>query len=230
MAETLTEAIVRASSLSPRYGILHASNTRMDEVMGFVHRDSDNDIVTAVADLLNAVAKQFRNGEPPFKIVLENLWWPGLTMIDDTGFQMLDGLLRFDNWGLCLDTGHLMNHLGSCRDEEKSIGDILRIVKRYPQKMKDRIDVMHLHMSLSADYREECLKRPIEFSITNDDDMIRRAYEHVCKIDQHRPFTNELCTDIVRILDPKYVTHEISGATPEERISGFTGQHSLFRK
>jgi len=229
MAVTLKDAISYASSLSPAYGIFHASNTRMDEVMGFTHRDSDEDVVHAAAGFLNATTEQFPGGEPPFMIVLENLWWPGLAMTDDSGFRILEKELRFDNWGLCLDTGHLMNRLGNCRDEEKSIKDILKIIQKYPQDMKDRIEVIHLHMSLSADYREECIRDPIEFKITNDNDMISKAYEHVCRVDQHRPFTDRSCTDIVNIIGPEYVTHEISGPTPDVRLSGLAKQCSLFR-
>ncbi|MCL2142831.1 MAG: sugar phosphate isomerase/epimerase [Methanomassiliicoccaceae archaeon] len=228
MAIAVKDAIVHASPLSPAYGVFHASNARMDEVMGFTHRDRNEDIVKAVAELLNEAVRHFPGGEPPFKIALENLWWPGLTMTDDSGFRMLSDSLNFDNWCLCLDTGHLMNRLGNCRHEEESIKDIVSIVKKYPRDMKDKIDVMHLHMSLSADYRDECVRHPAKFEITNDNDMIRKAYEHVCRIDQHRPFTSGMCTDIVSILRPEYVTHEISAPAPEERLAGFAGQRSLF--
>jgi hypothetical protein len=228
MVNTLRDAIIYASSAEPAYGVFHASNTRMDEVMGFSHRDSDEDVIRAAAGLLNRTMSLFRDGEPPFTIVLENLWWPGLTLADDSGFRMLDDELEFDDWGICLDTGHLMNHLGHCRIERESIEDVLRIVRSYPRKMKDRIDVIHLHMSLSADYRDECLKNPVEFRVTNDDEMISGAYRHVCMIDQHRPFTDRMCTEIVYLLGPKYVTHEISAPSADERIAGFAKQRSLF--
>jgi sugar phosphate isomerase/epimerase len=221
-------AIEHASVISPAYGVFHASNTRMDEVLSFTHRDSDEDVLNGVAELLNAVVRTFPNGEPPFKILFENIWWPGLTMKDDRGYQILLDRLEFNNWGICLDTGHLMNGLGSCREEEQSIENVLNIVRSYPQEMKDRIDLIHLHMSLSADYQKECAEHPINFASSKDEDMITNAYEHVCKIDQHRPFTNKLCTDIVKILRPSHVTHEISAAKPSERLSGFSGQLSLF--
>ncbi|MDR0198404.1 MAG: sugar phosphate isomerase/epimerase [Methanomassiliicoccaceae archaeon] len=230
MMRTLRDSIVCASSLSPAYGVFHASNTRMDEVMGFDHRDSDEDVVHAVAELLNGTMGLFPGGEPPFRVLLENLWWPGLTMTDDSGFRMLCDRLEFDNWGLCLDTGHLMNRLGNCSDERKSIDDVMRIVKKYPPEMMDRIDVVHLHMSLSAGYTEECRRNPVEFVLTDDDEMISKAYGHVCMVDQHRPFTDASCTDIVRTLMPRYVTHEISSPSPSERLTGFAGQRSLFPK
>ncbi|MDR0334586.1 MAG: sugar phosphate isomerase/epimerase [Methanomassiliicoccaceae archaeon] len=228
MAGTLRDAIAFASHLSPAYGVFHASNTRMDEVMGFRYRDSDSDIVHAVAELLNLAVKDLPNGEPPFRIVLENLWWPGLSMTDDSGLRILEKELAFDNWGLCLDTGHLMNRLGNCRHERKSIEEVLKIIRRYPDDMRERIDVIHLHMSLSADYRERCITDPIGSTVTDDDDMITKAYEHICKVDQHRPFTDRSCTEIVRMLHPRYITHEISGPSPSERLSGFAGQRSLF--
>ncbi|MDR2866738.1 MAG: sugar phosphate isomerase/epimerase [Methanomassiliicoccaceae archaeon] len=228
MVITLREAMIHASSVSPAYGVLHASNTRMDEVMGFAYRDKDEDVLHALADLMNRAVSSFDGGEPPFRIVFENIWWPGLRMTDDSGYDTLLGSLDFDNWGLCLDTGHLMNCLAGCRYEEESIDDVLRIIGSYPQEMRGRIDVVHLHMSLSAEYRDECITRPKTYDVTNDDEMISKAYEHVCKIDQHRPFSSRRCTEIVDALNPEYVTHEISAPTSTERLSGFSGQRSLF--
>ena len=224
----LTDAVIYASSLSPEYGVIHASSIRTDEIMNFTYKDKDEDVVRAIIEILNGVASSFPGNEMPFRIVLENLWWPGLSMIDDSGFKIIAEESNFDNWGLCLDVGHLMCRLGNCRDEKDSINDILKIVRSYPKKMRDRIDVMHMHMSLSADYIRECIERPIVNEILSYDEMMKRAYEHVCKVDEHRPFTQPICTDIVRSVSPKYVTHEISAPTPSERISGFVSQRSLF--
>jgi hypothetical protein len=149
-------------------------------------------------------------------------------MKDDLGYRILLDELNFENWGICLDTGHLMNGLGNCREEEQSINDVLKIVRSYPQELRGRVDLVHLHMSLSADYQKECAEHPINFASSKDEDMITNAYEHVCKIDQHRPFTNRLCTEIIKTLMPSYVTHEISAPKPAERLSGFFGQRSLF--
>ncbi|MCL1905014.1 MAG: hypothetical protein FWG19_02690, partial [Methanomassiliicoccaceae archaeon] len=222
------DGIMNASSADPGYGVLHASNTRMDEIMGFVHRDGDREILHALAELLNNVAEQFPGGEPPFKILLENLWWPGLTMTDDSGFVILEKELQFGNWGLCLDTGHLMNRLGNCREERKSIDDLLKIMKGYPRRMIDRIETVHLHMSLSADYQERCKKNPSAYGSVGDADLMSKAYEHICKIDEHRPFNDRTCTKIIDLLRPEHVTYEISARTPEERMSGFMKQRSLF--
>ncbi|MDR0791226.1 MAG: sugar phosphate isomerase/epimerase [Methanomassiliicoccaceae archaeon] len=226
---TVRDAMVHAHTVRPTYGVFHASNTRMDEVMGFIHRDRDDDVIHAVAELLNGAVSSFPGGEPPFTILFENLWWPGLTMADDSGYRILKDCLNFDDWGLCLDTGHLMNHLRNCRDERESIEDVMNVIRKYPRDMTDRIDLIHLHMSLSADYRERCAADPMTFGMTSDDEMISRAYEHVCMIDQHRPFSDVQCTEIVRTLEPKYVTHEISAPTASGRLSGFAEQLSLFR-
>jgi hypothetical protein len=137
--------------------------------------------------------------------------------------------LNFSNWGLCLDTGHLMNLLGNCREEREGIDRVLRVIGKYPRDMMDKIDLVHLHMSLSGDYQDECIRHPKGFTASDDSGMISEAYEHACRIDQHRPFTDVLCTEIVRILGPKYVTHEISAPSAPERLSGFSEQRSLFR-
>jgi len=230
IVRNLTDAIDHASLLSPEYGVLHASNARMDEVMGFSHRDSDEDILNAVAEMLNGVASSFPEGEMPFPILLENLMWPGLNMTDDSGFRMLGDLLDFDDWGICLDIGHLMAHSGSCRREDESIDDILRIVRSYPKEMRDRIKVIHLHMSLSADYRKQCIEHPIISGTKDHNEMMKKAYEHVCKLDEHRPFTSSAVTKVIELIGPRYVTHEITAPTPSDVLSWFSSQRSLFKR
>ena len=228
--KNLTAAITHASLLSPNYGVLHASNTRMDEVMGFTHRDADHEILNAIAEMLNGVASSFPDKDMPFTILLENIWWPGLTMADDSGFRILDDLLDFDNWGICLDTGHLMARLENCRYEEESISNLLSIFRSYPRKMTDRIDLIHLHMSLSADYIEQCKRNPVVIETDDHNEMMKKAYEHVCKLDEHRPFTSPSVTKIIETISPKYVTHEISAPTADDVLSGFSSQRSLFSR
>jgi len=162
IAENIKAAINFASEMEPAYGTFHAGNTNLDEAMFRKHKDNSKDILREFCDMLNQSVSGLKGGEPPFKLAFENLWWPGLKLLDPWEYKYMDSHLEFDNWGFCLDTGHMMNTLPDAYDEQTCITRLLEIFSGYPEEMKERIGTMHLHLSTSAEYRNtfEPAERP----------------------------------------------------------------------
>lgn len=221
--KNLTSGIRYASAIDPAYGVLHAGNTNLDEVMHRTQVDNSRDILREFCEIMNRVVSEFRNGEPPFKLAFENLWWPGLKLAEPWEYEFMDKHLEFSNWGFCLDTGHLMNTLDDAYEEEHSIERLLEIFHRYPDEMKERIGTIHLQLSTSAEYRNtfETEDRPAGSTMQ---ETIARTYPHISKIDQHRPFSSPKCRLLVEELSPEFVTHEMMGPS----FSDFKKQRSLF--
>jgi len=229
IVKNIREAILFASEIDPAYGVFHAGNTNMDDAMLREQTDNSRDILREFCEMMNQTASGFKNGEPPFKLAFENLWWPGLRLLDPWEYRYLDSHLEFDNWGLCLDTGHLMNTLPDAYDEQTCVDRLLEIFSRYPGEMIDRIGTVHLHVSTSAEYRNtfEPIERPPGETMKS---AVERIYPHVSKIDQHRPFSTSGCRQLVEELSPDFVTHEMMGPTPEERIRDFLQQRAFFNR
>ena len=227
--KNIRAAIEFASEIEPAYGVFHAGNANLDELMLRKQTDNTEDILKAFCEMMNQVVSGFKNNEPPFKLAFENLWWPGLKLLDPWEYKILDSHLEFDNWGLCLDTGHMMNTLPDAYDEQICIDRLLGIFDRYPDEMKERIGTVHLHLSTSAEYRntfEERIRPPGETAM----DTIAKVYPNISKIDQHRPFSDGRCKLLVDALSPDFVTHEMMRQTTEEVIRDFAQQRAYFPK
>jgi Xylose isomerase-like TIM barrel. len=228
MVNNIRDAITFASRLDPAYGVLHAGSANLDETMHRQQTGNSREILKAFAEMVNTVTSGFPRGEPPFKLAFENLWWPGLKLAYKWEYELLEDKLEFDNWGFCLDTGHLMNTLPDAYEESHCIDRLLEIFSDFPQEMKDRIGTMHLHQSTSAEYRNtfEEMDRPAGESMS---ESVARVYPHVLKIDQHRPFTDPRCVLLVEALSPDFVTHEMIGADCRDVIANFVQQRSHFK-
>jgi len=227
IVSSLKAAIEYASALEPAYGVLHASNTDVDKVMQREQADNSRDILSDFCEMVNQAVSGFRNGEPPFKLAFENLWWQGLKLLDPWEYKFIDSHIEFDNWGFCLDTGHLMNTLPDAYDESICVERLLEIFSRYPEEMKDRIGTVHLHLSTSAEYRntfEEKARPPGE----TVSETVIGVFHHIAKIDQHRPFSMGGCRTLVEHLSPDFVTHEMMGTNLNEVIGRFRQQRSFF--
>lgn len=227
MVTNLRNAITYAAGLDPAYGVLHAGNTDMRQVLSRKHADDGGKVLRDFAELMNRTVSAFPKGELPFRIAFENLWWEGLKLTSPSEWRILEDRLEFDNWGFTLDTGHMMNTVENAYDEESAIDGLLAIISEYPDEMISRIGTVHLQMSASAEYRHSFETE--EFDPEGDfGDFSEKAYAHAGKIDQHRPFTSERVIGIVDTLRPDYLVHELYGSASGDRWKDVSEQRALF--
>lgn len=231
IVNTIRNSWMQAKALSPDYGVFHAGSPRLDRIFSQDFSCSDKDVLDSLIEILNAVAGSFPEGEPPFPIMLENLWWPGLRFMHGGEYQTLVDGLKFQKWGFCLDVGHLMNSLRVCKTEGQAIEAVLGKLGSLPQDMLDRVRVIHLHLSLSGQYQEDSMARgePEDFLASDVNGRLEKAFPHFSAIDWHAPFQDGRCREIVRMVDPDYVTHEFICPHAEDMDKKLRSQLSHFQ-
>ncbi len=215
-----------AAPLKPAYGILHAGSTDMEQIYHREYVSDDRKVLEAFAEMVNTAVAGYPGGEPPLRLAFENLWWSGLRLREPWEHRLLEDRLEFDDWCFCLDVGHLMNGLPESTDEASATEAAMRVIDGYTQDMLDRIRVMHLHCSTSAEYRS-CFSEQ-EVALDDVDRFMRESYKHVGMIDQHKPFTAPGCVGLVEAICPEFVTHEMLADSTEGIIGNFRCQRSLF--
>lgn len=203
----VSRSIECAATLSPAHGVFHACNADTTEIFHRRYSRDDSHVVDALCELLNTVVGGMPGGEPPFRILLENLWWPGMRLTDESMFRRAESRLEFDGWGVCLDTGHLMSCL-PVSTEAEAVDAVLDIVHGYSRDLIDRVRGVHLHWSATYPYRSTFPEREFDAPFP---EFIADANRHVTSIDTHSPFTDPRCADIVDVLSPDYVIHELPG-------------------
>ncbi len=221
--DNLSTALDCAASMSPAYGVMHAGNADISEVYRRRYTRDSKEVLDCFCDMMNTLMAGLPGGEPPFRILFENLWWPGLRLVDESDFRILDRKIEFENWGICLDTGHMMNCLSDIRSEGDGINSLLDIFYGYGRDLIDKIVTVHFHYSASYDYRTSFEERGFDGSF---EDFMASAYPHVGRIDQHMPFSDRRCSELLEILQPQYVTHEMPGSKMSP-IDDFRQQRSL---
>jgi hypothetical protein len=227
MVHNIRKMIRAAAPLVPAYGVLHAGNTDMRQVLKKKHESDDLRIIGDFAEMMNEAVKVFPLHEPPFTLAFENLWWEGLKLRSPNEWRVLERKLEFDNWGFTLDTGHLMNTMDCATDEDSAIDGVLSITDRYPLDMSDRIITMHLQLSTTAGFRSR-IKDDSRHEGEPWKDFLKRAYARANEIDQHRPFNSPRVREITDSVNPKYLTHELYGSLSGDRWNDLRKQRSLF--
>ncbi len=212
-----------AAPLSPVHGVLHASNADLPEIMMRRYTRDSREVLREFSEMVNTAVSMLPGGEPPFRLLFENLWWPGLRLLDESDYRYLGSRIEFDNWGVCLDTGHMMNCIPDIRTESDGIGAVMDVVTGYGDDLIEHVHAVHFHYSASGEYRATFEERPMDLPPI---DFVSEAYGHVSTLDQHMPFTDPRCAGILDVLRPDTVVHEMPGSV-DGPLEDFRRQRAL---
>ena len=203
LIETYREDLAFAKQMGASYVVFHASQISMEEALVYTFSHSDEEVVTACCDLVNALMD---GQDYTFEFLLENLWWRGLTFLrPEIAGALLDGI-HYPKTGFMLDTGHLMNTNWNLATPDEAVAYIHSVLDKNEQYLP-KIRGIHLNQSLSGSYVREYLKRP-PFDRSDYDAWVYHVYDHIFHIDQHRPFVAEGVKELVKRIDPAFVTYE----------------------
>ncbi len=186
----------------PEYVVFHVSDVLLSEAVPRKFRYSDEEIVDAAADLLNRLLPENEG----FELLLENLWWPGLTMTrPEVTYRLLEKV-RYPRKGIMLDTGHLLHTNTALRTEQEGAAYLREVMERYEDQ--SIIRGIHFHQTLSGAYVEEQKKHPPVMKGSYDEKNGALAW-YVWQVDSHRPFLCREAWDVVEWLNPEYLVYEL---------------------
>lgn len=207
-----------AAEYQPKQAVMHAAHVELEHAFTRKFTYTDDEVLQSFAELLNRTAQQFSDGEPPCVIGIENLWWPGLNLKDSALTDDFAASLNFDKWNLVLDTGHLMNTNPKLRCEDEAVDFILEKLSHLSADIRNRIQSIHLNLSLSGEYQLQQIRKglPADWANLSHGDKYTSARNHVLKIDQHLPFQSNRAKEIVDLLQPHTVIHEFITPTMAE--------------
>lgn len=206
MMRVYREDLERAKAMGVRYIVFHVSDVSIEEGYTYRWRHSSWEVIDTAADIVNALLRGEGGG---FDFLLENLWWPGLTMTDPALTARLLERVEYPKKGLMLDTGHLMNANRELATQRDGVAYIHRMLDAHGSLCR-YIRGLHFHQSLSGGYvrghtgalpaglPQDCVER---FGVN---------YGHIKRIDRHEPWTIPECASIVDRLCPDYLTHELA--------------------
>lgn len=212
-----------ANTLKPEYLVFHVTECTIAESMLRDYYYTDEQVCDAVIELLNTVTGEIE-GTP--WLLLENLWYVGLTMERPEIVQrLLDGV-HYPKVGIMLDTGHLMHTNPDLQSVDEAVDYIHSILDRY--ESLDFIKGVHLHQSLSGNYIKNCLAnwKPTEGSYW---DRLWAVMGHIFNIDTHKPFKSERIKELLdRLPGLEYLCLEQISGSREEHAANLAEQVRYF--
>ena len=225
MIQTLEEDLERAKHLQVSYVVFHVSDVKVSELFTYTFAHTDEEVVDLTAELVNRLldGKGYE-----FDFLMENLWWPGLTMTRPEITERLLKQIHYPKKGIMLDTGHLMHTNLELATEEEAVDYILEKLEEH-REFLPYIRGIHLNQSLTGDYVKELLKKKEEMPGTYRE-RETACYGHVFQIDQHLPFTTSRVREIIAMAEPEYLTFELITCDRAEHEEKLRRQCAVFEE
>lgn len=205
------EEIKIAESLNAEYVVFHVSNVKLKHCYNYNFTYTDKDVIDATIELVNEI---FKDLDTDITILFENLWWPGLRMVDKELAKYFIESIEYENNGFMLDTGHLLNTNLNITTEEEGIDYLVDTINNLGD-LKNYIKGIHLSKSISSEYVKNQISKyknlEIDYSGISKDIIF-----HISKIDEHKPFTNKKIKKLIDIISPKYLVYELITTSLDE--------------
>ena len=200
-----------AVRMGAEYVVFHVVQVDDEEGLTYKTKHTDREVIEEAADFIN----ELLDGQQySFWFLMENLWWPGLTFLHPEDTQALLDRVHYEKKGFMLDTGHCLHTNLDLKTQEEGVEYLHEMLDAH-ESMISYIKGLHLQQSLTGEYVKQWLQSPREFP---EDPMERfcKVYEHIFQIDRHEPFTAKGVEELVRRIDPLYVTYEDITRSREE--------------
>ena len=217
LVEYYRNELKTAQQIGVKYVVFHVSHAQLEHCYNYQFNYTDEEVVEAFVEMINLVLYDF---EPSFDILLENLWYPGFTLLDKKIATKLMKEIQYPNKGFMLDIGHLMNTNLELESEQAAVKYILEVLKVLGDASAN-IKGIHLNSSLSGKYAKEQID---SFNAKDHAgsfyDLYIKAFTHIGQIDTHVPFTHPLIQKVIEYVKPQYLVYEFMTNSIEE-LSGF---------
>ena len=195
----IKENIKKALAAKPEYLVWHVSDADTENIFTFSFNHNDEEVITATAEVFNAVSDVIPRN---VMVLFENLWWPGLRLTNKKIVDSFFALLKRDNVGIMLDTGHLMNTNPALHNEEEAAAYLCQTIENLGTA-KELIYGIHLSSSISGEYVGS-FERSVPESLNPE-----KIMKHISQIDRHQAWTSSKIKDLFNIVQPRYVVHEL---------------------
>lgn len=225
LIKTYRDELNFAKEVGAKYIVFHVAHVQLPHTFDYKFTYSSEEVIEYTIDFLNKVLDGF---EADFYFLFENLWWPGLNLLDITLAERLINEVNFKNKGFMLDTAHLMNTNININSEEEGIDYILENLKALGD-LKKYIKGIHFNLSLSGPYLRKKLQEPSPYKEPKNMDEFyenfKLAYDHIFNIDWHKPFKSKRAKEILEEINPEFLVYEFSAKTSEELEEYIETQH-----
>ena len=214
-----------ADKIGVQYVVMHICEIGTTETLVNKFAYTHEQVIDASCEIINRL---FKNKNYKFALLMENLWWQGLTFTDPMLTKRLLNGVEYHNKGIMLDIGHLMHTNKNLQNWQQAAEYIHKMLDAH-KDMLGFVKGVHLHGTLEGKYAKEFYNNPVEIK-TDFWERFAQAYEYVNRVDAHRPFADNTVKGIIEKINPDFLVYELQDKTMEQRKISVKEQNKYMQR
>ena len=205
----LREHIREAMAPKPEYLVFHVADAPSYGLYSRRFPYDDVAVIDAAIELLNDVSDILPED---CWLLLENLWWPGLTLIDPKIAERLLRGIRHRRTGFMLDVGHLMHTDLALSNESEAAAYVVSVYQKLGS-LGEAVKGLHLHQSLTGGFIRRMMREHAGESAPLSP---KACMDYILTMDAHLPFQTAAARRGVEAVRPEYLVHEFMPVSRED--------------
>ena len=201
-----------AEIIGAQYVVMHICEIGTTETLVNRFAYTHEEVIDAACEFINRL---FKGKNYSFALLMENLWWQGLTFTDPQLTKRLLSGVEYNNKGIMLDIGHLMHTNKNLQSWQQAAEYIHKMLDMHSDVL-DYVKGVHLHGTLEGEFAKQFYKENIEIK-ADFWERFAQSYEYVNRVDAHKPFADYSVKGIIEKISPDYLVYELQDKTMEER-------------
>ena len=219
------EEFLDSIKLGAEYMVFHVAHVGLNEVFSDNFKYGNKEVLKHTIDLLNEVFKGLEGG--PI-LLLENLWWPGMNLLDEQETNNFFEKINYPNKGIMLDISHFSL-------TNKNIENYIDL-KEYMEKLilnsfllKKYIRGIHLNSTFPNFYRKNKLKENQKKNFLTKDRMDRYKIiiDHITNLDSHQIYDHRSINYFLDKLNIEYLIYEFKWENIDKLLENLEIQNKV---
>lgn len=219
------EEFLDSIKMKSEYMVFHVAHVGLNEVFGDNFKYGNKEVLDYTAELINEV---FENIEDGPILLFENLWWPGMDLLDEVETKDFLDQINYFNKGIMLDISHLIL-------TNKNINNF-EIVEKYIEKvilnssvLKKYIRGIHLNSTFPLIYRKNKLEENQNkiSKIKNKMDRYKIIIDHITSLDSHKIYNDDSINRILEKLNIEYLVFEFKWENRKQLLENLKNQNKV---
>ena len=225
LIEFYKNEILDSQKMKSEYIVFHVAHVGLDEVFGDNFKYGQKEVLDHTADLINEIFHDIEDGP---LLLFENLWWPGMDLLDDVMTKNFIDRIEYKNTGIMLDISHLILTSKNIHDYSDVEGYIEENITSSPI-LKKLIKGIHLNSTFPENYRKNKLAKNRELVEVLDSRLERYKIiiDHITNLDTHKIYDDFSINKIIEKLDIKYLVLEFKWNSKEELEENLKKQNKV---
>lgn len=208
MVEQFKKDFEVAKKIGAAYMVFHVGHVRLKDAFTFEFNYSNKEILDATIEIVNNVFTK----ESSVELLFENLWWPGLNLLNPDEVEYFMSKINYENKGIMCDLSHLMLTKNTLYNFDEGI-EYIHACLDHLGNSTHWIKGLHINGTLSKDYMSlNHLETYQALKLLPQNEQFYEIYKHISQMDQHMPLESHLLKGLIDRINPKYQMIEVVGS------------------